>query len=364
MNQRKLKVLFANIPTPGNRFVLDLQEGLEPYADVTWDCDLFWSKNEDFDVVHIHWPEYLSFEIESYLLKENPLPQKLWEKLIDCLEYWKKNASIVYTRHVQFPHKRHDEEFLKLYRIVSSYCINVAHFANYSIEQFKSFYPEHVHVNHEVIPHQNYASLPDKSSKEEARSFLGIDIKADVLLVFGAIKENEKQIIEKAFNAVPNKNKVLLAPGWKVQRRNISYIRLREWVFNFEVWLASLKKQRRINLGFIQEEEAHFYLNAADVLLIPRTDELNSGNITLGCTFGLVVVGKDDADIGEILKETGNPVFKVGDDESLEQAVKEAFTLSKTNLGEQSKTLAYQEWSIEEISKMYYNFYLNSIRKD
>ncbi|MCF1190811.1 hypothetical protein LRR18_04370 [Mangrovimonas sp. AS39] len=364
MSQKKIKVLFANIPTPGNRFVVDLQEGLKPYADVTWDCDLFWSKKEDFDIVHIHWPEYLSFEMESYLLNDDPLPKELWEELIDCLEYWKKHAAIVYTRHVQYPHKRHDEEFLNLYRVVSSYCVNVAHFANYSIKQFKSFYPEHTHVNHEVIPHQNYTSLPDKSTKEEARSYLDIDSKAKVLLVFGAIKEDEKSLIDKAFDAVPNENKVLLAPGWKVQKRRINYIRLREWVFKFDCWLASLNKKKRTNLGFIQEDEAHFYLNAADVLLIPRTNELNSGNITLGCTFGLVVVGKDSADIGEILKETGNPVFAVGDDESLNQAVNKAFELSKTNLGEQSKALAYKEWSIEKISKMYYDFYLKSIAKD
>jgi hypothetical protein len=46
------------------------------------------------------------------------------------------------------------------------------------------------------------------------------------------------------------------------------------------------QKERLSNLGFIKEEDAHYYLNAADFLFIPRTNEFNSGNITLGCTFG------------------------------------------------------------------------------
>ena len=44
---KKLKILFANIPTPGNRFVLDLKEGLEQHADVVWDHQEFWNMKND-----------------------------------------------------------------------------------------------------------------------------------------------------------------------------------------------------------------------------------------------------------------------------------------------------------------------------
>ena len=202
-----------------------------------------------------------------------------------------KKSKIIYTRHVQFPHVRHDEEFLKLYKTVASYCDTIVHFANYSIQQFKEWYPDLEHIKHVVIPHHNYASLPNTSTKQQARDHLNIDSGKRVMLVFGSIKEHEKPLIKAAFNSIPDKNKVLLAPGWKIPRRKISYIRLREWVWNFEVWRAKQNNKFRTNLGFIKEEDAHYYLNAADFLFIPRTSELNSGNITLGCTFGLVVVG-------------------------------------------------------------------------
>ena len=334
--------------------MIDLKEGLEKHAEVIWDYKEFWNCKNNYDIVHIHWPEYLSFEMESYFRTTDPIPKDLWKRTVDCLEYWSEHSTIVYTRHVQYPHSRHDDdEFFKLYRITASYCKKVIHFANYSIQQIKEFYPELTHVKHVVIPHHNYVSLPNESTKESARKHLNIKADAKVMLVFGTIKENEKSLIKKAFGYIPGNNKVSLAPGWKVKRRKIAYIRLCEWVFRFEQWLAGLNKQKRINLGFIQEEDAHFYLNSADFLLIPRTNELNSGNITLGCTFGLVIVGKDDADIGEILQETGNPTFQVGNNGSLKEAIQKAYALTKENHGEKNRKIALKVWSVSQIARIY-----------
>ena len=351
---KSLKILFANIPTPGNRFVLDLKEGLEQHADVVWDHQEFWNMKNEYDIIHIHWPEYLSFELESYLYKPSePIPNEIWEKTINCLEYWSKKSKIIYSRHVQFPHVRHDEEFLNLYKIVASYCDSIIHFANYSVQQFKEWYPDLDHIKHVVIPHHNYASLPNRSTKQQAREYLNIDQDTKVMLVFGGIKEHEKPLIKTAFKAIPYKNKVLLAPSWIILRRKISYIRLREWVWNFEVWRAKQNNRFRTNLGFIKEEDAHYYLNAADFLFIPRTSELNSGNITLGCTFGLVVVGADTADIGEILKQTGNPTFTVGNSKSVANAIKKAFELTLLNHGHANRHKALHQWDIKTISKQY-----------
>jgi hypothetical protein len=348
-----MKVLIACIPTPKNRYLLDLKIGLEAYAYVVWDEKEFWNMENEYDVIHIHWPEYLSFELESHLYKKDPIPQALWDKMITCFIYWSKYSKIIYTRHNQYPHTRQDEDFLKLYHLTASYCDTVIHFAKYSIQQFKEFYPDLTGVCHVVIPHHNYESLPNLSTPSQARKRLGIAADAHVMLVFGSVKENEKILIKKAFEAILQKNKVLLAPGWKIQKRKIGYIRLREWVWNIEQWLAFKNSRIRINLGFVPEDEAHYYLNAADFLFIPRTNELNSGNITLGCTFGLVVVGKDNADIGEILKETGNPTFIVGDDKSLEKAIQKAYSLKEKKYGNINKNIAEKEWNLYKISKIY-----------
>ena len=348
-----MKILIACIPTPGNRFVLDLKEGLEVYVNVFWEADAFWKCEDQFDVVHIHWPEYLSYKLEAYLSNNKSIDSHLWKDLKQCLEHWSKHSKIILTRHNDLPHSRKDKQIQDLYKLIYKHTSIVTHFANYSIQQFKHWYPDLDKIKHIVIPHHNYASLPNDSTKQQARDHLNIDSGKRVMLVFGSIKEHEKPLIKKAFKAIPGKNKVLLAPGWKIPRRKISYIRLREWVWNFEVWTAKQNNKFRTNLGFIKEKDAHYYLNAADFLFIPRTSELNSGNITLGCTFGLVVVGADTADIGEILKQTGNPTFTVGNYKSVANAIKKAFELTLLNHGHANRHKALHQWDIKTISKQY-----------
>lgn len=358
-----MKILIACIPVPQNKFMTDMVDGLESFATVTWDFKEFWNMQNDYDIVHIHWPEYLSFEIESYLKTTDNLPQQLWNDLESCLDYWSNHATIVYTRHVRAPHYRDDDEFKKLYRKVFGYCTAMTHFAEFSIAQYQDYFPDIQVPIHRVIPQHKHTSLPDDSTKESARKALGIDQDDKVLLCFGAIKENEKPLIKQAFNAISGSNKVLLAPKWKVNRRKIGYIRLREWVWKLEQWWASKNKTLRINLGFIPEEEAHLYCNAADVLLIPRTDELFSGNISLAFTFGLVVLGKDDANIGEILKKYNNPTFRVGDPDSLEQSINKAFELAQIGLGSKNKEVANTDWAIEVITNLYQSFYQEAINR-
>jgi hypothetical protein len=202
--------------------------------------------------------------------------------------------------------------------------------------------------------------LPNETTRKEARGKLNIDEDAKVMLVFGTIKEHEKELVRIAFDAIPGSNKVLLAPGWKIPRRKIGYIRLREWVFRLDMWRAARNKRFRVNLGFVKEEEAQYFCHASDFLLIPRTNELNSGNITFGFTFGLVVVGKDSANIGEILMETGNPVFEPGNRESVENAVREAIQLANDGHGAKNQELALSMWGVDEIEFQYIDLYQNA----
>ena len=170
-------------------------------------------------------------------------------------------------------------------------------------------------------------------------------------------------LIKTAFKAIPHENKVLLAPGWKTQRRTIKWIRLREWMYRWDLFRAKKNNTFRTNLGFVKEEDAQYYLNASDILLIPRIDELNSGNITLGCTFGLVVMGRDGGDIGEILKATANPVFNPKNPTSIHQAVIKALELIDVGHGFNNKKIALKDWDIDMVSNMYYNFYKETLKQ-
>ena len=47
-------------------------------------------------------------------------------------------------------------------------------------------------------------------------------------------------------------------------------------------------------------------------MLIAKQNNLNSGNIALGYSFSNIVLGPDTGNIGEILRSTNNPTYKLG----------------------------------------------------
>jgi len=101
------------------------------------------------------------------------------------------------------------------------------------------------------------------------------------------------------------------------------------------------------------------------VLFIPRLHVLNSGNITLGMTFGKVVVGPDSLDVGFLLQSTGNVVFDPNQPETAAAAVEKAMKLAKQNeLGPANQRLALSEWSADQCAERYFNFFteLNEVK--
>ena len=116
--------------------------------------------------------------------------------------------------------------------------------------------------------------------------------------------------------------------------------------------------QEERECGFVEEEDTQLYLNAADVLFIPRLKVLNSGNITLGMTFGKVVVGPDSFDVGHLLRETGNVVFDPERPETASYALEKAFGLAADGkIGKSNRRRALQDWSAEQCAHKYGEFF-------
>jgi len=119
-----------------------------------------------------------------------------------------------------------------------------------------------------------------------------------------------------------------------------------------------LHPRYHFNYDFVEEEDAQFYLNSADVLFIPRLHVLNSGNITLGMTFGKAVVGPDSLDVGHLLKTTGNVVFDPDKPETATRAVEDAMTLAQENkIGPANRQKALSEWSADQCADQYFAFF-------
>ena len=268
------------------------------------------------------------------------------------------------TRHVLLPHDAvSDPRWERLYETVYRYVDGVVHFAEPSVEEFRQRYAATPFVHgdpaHCIVPHHNYASLPNQISRNQARRQLGIAESARVLLVFGAIRnDEERDLILNSFNQLRVPGKVLLVSRWREKLAKVSWIRLKYWLRDLTRLYYRLNPHYRFNYSFVEEEDAQIYMNAADVLLIPRLHVLNSGNVTMGMTFGKVVVGPDSLDVGHLLRSTGNVVFNPDRPETAAAAIEKAMELAQQNqVGSANRQKALAEWSVEQCAGQYFAFY-------
>jgi glycosyltransferase involved in cell wall biosynthesis len=180
-----------------------------------------------------------------------------------------------------------------------------------------------------------------------------------VVLVFGMIRNDaERELILRTFRGLGGGGNLLLVSRWREKLRQISWIRLKYWVRDLTRLFYRLHPSYRFNYGFVEEDDTQIYLNAADVLFIPRLWVLNSGNVTLGMTFGRVVVGPDSWDVGQLLRETGNPVFDPDRPETAAAAVSEGFRLAlEGKIGAANQELALREWGADQCALKYSELY-------
>lgn len=358
-----MRVLVANIPLPTNRFLVDLNAALSAHCDLEHSSDAFWNMQGDYDLVHLHFPEYLTYELQAAYI--SGLTEDLIEAVGERLAYWSSRAGIVVTRHNLLPHDaRKDPMWERMYETVYGYADGVVHFAHASVDEFESRYTGTAfnrgrRPRHAIIPHQNYSSLPNGIGAQEARRKLGIAHDANVMLVFGAIHSDaEKDLIMNTFRNLGIARKVLLVSRWKEKLADVSWIRFKYWLRDLVRLYYRTHPRFHFNYDFVEEADTQLYLNAADVLFIPRLQVLNSGNVTLGMTFGRVVVGPDSWDVGELLRETGNPVFDPERLETAAAAVEEGFRLAREGrIGPANSRVALSQWDVNQCAERYMQFF-------
>ena len=358
-----MRILVAQIPMPRNRFLVDLNAEVSKHCELTHSSDSFWEMSGSYDVVHFHFPEYLTYEIEQAY--HHGLTDELIAATEERLRWWAGRAKLVVTRHVLLPHEALvDPMWERMYAMFYRYADGVAHFAQASIDEFRQRYIgtewfQGREPLHAIIPHHNYTSLPNTVSRAEARRRLGIGSGARVVLVFGAIRNDaERELVLRTFRSLRCGHKLLLVSRWRERLRKISWIRLKYWVRDLTRLIYRLHPSNQFNYGFVEETDTQLYLNAADVLFIPRLWVLNSGNITLGMTFGRVVVGPDSWDVGQLLRETGNPVFDPDHPETAAAALEEGLRLAREGkVGTANRELALREWGADTCAAKYLALY-------
>ncbi|ALO36440.1 hypothetical protein CMT41_18090 [Colwellia sp. MT41] len=350
---QRLSILFATSIMP-NSYNKDLAKSLSNYHDVTFGVDNFWLCMREYDIVHIHWPEELNYWKE--------LSQRTLDRLNTVLEHWSNHAKIVVTMHNERPHNSTNSLNEQLYSIVYSFANAVIHLGSHSLSLFHKNYPDLTPL-HRITFLQSYCRENKDMNKQQARKSLNIDENRKVMLVFGSIRNfDEEKLIIESFKACNINNKTLLIANWRGFNSSNNLIsKVFFKLYNF--YMTKIKKYV-LHVGEVEPSSIDQYLCAADILFIPRLVGLNSGVISLGFSYGLVVVGPEIGNMKELLQETGNPTFNPLEPEIVSNAINQGFSLASRCKGAENLKFSNTSLNINEITKQHSSLYLELVRRE
>ena len=326
-------ILFINGRTYyPNPFITTLAHGIASDCYRTeLGTESFWEMKNEYDIIHINWPE-LFFDKEA--LSENGL-----SKLSQTLEKWKqKGAKIVFTRHDEKTHYLPDINYLRLFQIMETEADGIAHLGHYSKDCFMLKHPSSKQIHH-VIPHHTYDTLyTNNIPKRDARKVLNIPMNKVIIMAFGSFRHEEEYLLVKdCFENISLSNKFLLVPSWNYSN-------------DYQM------KDCYLGRGIVDEDMLPYCFAACDIVLIQRLRLLNSGNIPMAFLFNKTVVGPNIGNIGEGLDNVNNFSFDPFEKESINKAM--SMAVERLYKGKQvNEEFAHKNLNTSLICDKYRSFY-------
>lgn len=345
-----MNVLVAANPESPNPLVRQLVGCLRAHPEirrVEAGREAFLAPRAGFDVVHLHWPEVL----HSWL-RRAPDPT---QRIVELLERWHGVSTLVATVHNRHPHAGDSPRSRRLYDRVYERCAAFLHLGWASVDEHARRRP-HLAARPAAVAPIGIPDFPNRVSREEARRVLGIPQTAPVWSAFGSLRPPyDAPLLLEGFRRA-------LVPGaWLVvagERLALGSSRWRE-----RVTRARIRCHPRIllHIGRVADDAVQLYLNAADVVVLPRARALNSGGIALAFGFGRVVVGPDDGNVGAILRETGNPVFRATRRDGLAEAMVRGLRLARAGHGDANLLHAADHGSWRRVAERHVSLYRRAL---
>ena len=328
-----------------NPFIPQLVRALAAHPDVETVLSgnrRFWDEPVDVDVVHQHWPE-------DFFGWARPTDEQLGA-LRRQLERWRERAPIVVTVHNYGAHYRDDERMRRLYALVYASADGFIHRGQASVDDFAARFPELAGRPLAIIPPGESATFANTVSQDEARDSLGVPRDARVFLSLSRIRHFEELgLMFVGFRALRLPGKRLLV-STRSRRRDLEMPLLERLRLRLDARIL-------LNTGFIPPDRVQYWVNAADVVVIPRVKPLNSAGLSLGFSFGKVVAGPDSGVVGEILRATGNPTFDLRDRRSVASALARASALAADGLGARNRLHAERHWNWSALADRHVAFF-------
>lgn len=246
-----------------------------------------------YTIWHIHWPELPLNEksiIKAFIKIKVLLIQIDWAR--------RRGTKIVWTIHNLSAHEGLHSKlsawFWKAFTQRLDGCISLSE-TGMTVAQHR--FPELKSIPGFVVSHGHYREeYPNQMNTHEARTSLELPYSAKVLLFFGRIRfyKNVPQLI-KAFRQLPDSEAILCIVGCP------DFPELAEEIKQE----ASLDSRIRLYLNFVPQDKAQLYFQAADLVVLPYREILNSGSAILALSFDRPILVPLYGALGELQDHVG-----------------------------------------------------------
>lgn len=230
-----------------------------------------------YDILHVHWPEmFLNVEktAASAALKSQAVLT-----LMDVAH--QRGTKIVWTVHNLASHERHYPRVEKwFWRAFLRRLDGFISLSESGLLAARQRFPQLRNLPGSVIPHGHYRGEYPDDQQSDCRKRLDIASTAKVVLFFGWIREykNVPGLIG-AFRNLPDAEAILCIAGREFSRSGTS---MRE--------VAAGDPRVRLHLRHIGAEEVQTFFGAADLVVLPYREILNSGTALLALSFNKPVL--------------------------------------------------------------------------
>ena len=260
-----------------------------------------------YSIVNIQFPE----AIFDWKL---PTQKQLLE-LEDYFVQWKKHSKIVYTMNDLKKHSNNAPMFDKLFQLVHKYADGVIHLGTFSLNEYSSLFSDK--CQHKVIYHPIYASLAmDDFKTLDVQRIIPFDLNEKYIVsAIGSIRsKKEMRLILKIFKNIAVQDKVLIVPRMNQFAPIPKFVpyRFRKLYRNIadKINFYSIRTEDYfIGNVFLEYDYLVDLVKKSNLLIIPRVDNLNSGNLFLGLTFDKEMVVPSIGNLTEILTLFKIPFF-------------------------------------------------------
>ena len=344
----KALIVFRENGDTDNLFVPILCDAIRTTGiDVRCSTNEFWNSDTPYDIIHFQWPE----EVTEGSCDDPDRICRLEERIAF---FRSRGARFVYTRHNVRPHDA-DEVTGRAYDIIEEQSDVVVHMGRYSRDEFAA---RHADSRNVIIPHPIYQyTYKEDISMERARQYLNLPQEAFIVTSFGKFRNREeRRMVTGAFRKWDEAKKFLLAPRLypfsRFNRYGSNFFKRWTSRTGYYLLIPLLNRLRRMHTGTrmhagasdepIDNCDLPYYMAASDVIFIQRKDILNSASIPLAFLFHKVVIGPNIGNIGEILQDTGNPVFHPDNQFDIIRALEAARQLSARRKGEDNYAYAIE----------------------